>query len=275
MEKKKEKIGIALLTYNREQMAQKTFASIVENLPHEYDFEVCIVNDGTPYGFNTFAGYPFQFEYIQHKENKGIGAAKNTALKYLLSKDCDYYVLIEDDIIVKRRAFEKYIETIKVTGLQHLMFSQHGPSCKVNGKPNPRLIVNYTPEIGIALYPNCVGCFLVYTKDILQKVGLFDEKFLNAAEHLSHSFEISKVDGTSAWWWFADITDSWKYLEEQACSEVSSVIRPRADWRGNISRGWEYFKQKHGYYPTEIPDTRQEDVIGFLKRIRPSLTNET
>jgi GT2 family glycosyltransferase len=261
----KEKIGIGLVSYMRPEM----FRKCLDSIPLDKGYEIVICND-TPGGYPGFE-YPKGVKVIQNEVNLGVGKSKNACLRWLLERGATDLFLCEDDIIVKDHSvFEKYIEARKVTGIQHFSFFGHGPASRLpNGKPNPRLIVNYTPEIGIAFYPNCIGAFCYYTADVLEKVGLMDEFYINNCEHLQHTYEIAKAGFTSPWWFFADLNESWKYLEEIESSETSSVIRPRADWQSNIKLGWNYFKQKFGCYPTEIPDTRQEDVIGFLKKIRP------
>ena len=63
---------------------------------------------------------------------------------------------------------------------------------------------------------------------------------------------------------------------EQACSEESSVIRwedaekkiPKKDWRDNIQKGAEYFIEKNGFAPGEIPDTDEEEIVSRVNLIK-------
>jgi hypothetical protein len=59
--------------------------------------------------------------------------------------------------------------------------------------PNPRLVVDYK-SCKVSLYPHCVGAFSYYSKKCLDKIGLLDERFFNAKEHLDHTYEIIKAD---------------------------------------------------------------------------------
>jgi len=56
-------------------------------------------------------------------------------------------------------------------------------------------------------------------------------------------------------------------LDEQACSEDNSAIRPRADWQKNIQEGAQHFVNKHRYTPVQVPNISQEDILARLKLI--------
>jgi len=46
------------------------------------------------------------------------------------------------------------------------------------------------------------------------------------------------------------------------------VIRPKKNWQENITRGAKHFYGKHGYLPTQVPDTRVNEVMNKLKSIK-------
>ena len=81
---------------------------------------------------------------------------------------------------------------------------------------------------------------------------------------------ISKESLSTPYWWWADLADSYDYLDELACSEDNSTIRGRADWEANIWKAVEYFELKHGYKPAfdkPVPDLSFDDVSSILKTI--------
>ena len=86
------KIGLGIITCNREDFYTKCCASIPKN---GIDSLISI-NDGKPYDKPPSRG-----AYLQHEQNKGVGISKNKALQYLLEQGCEHIFLIEDDIIVK------------------------------------------------------------------------------------------------------------------------------------------------------------------------------
>ena len=81
---------------------------------------------------------------------------------------------------------------------------------------------------------------------MLSNVGLMDEAYKNAWEHVDHSYNIAKAGWIPAFWYWPDVADSYNYLDEQACSEEveHGAIRNRSDWQDNIYTGAEHFKQK-------------------------------
>jgi hypothetical protein len=193
-------------------------------------------------------------------------------MKHLLDKGCDYIFIIEDDMVILDDAvFDKYIEASKITGIQHLMFAYHGPANKGNvsgGKPMPRKIIDYG-KLQIALNQHCVGSFCFYTRRSLEDVGLMDEEFnKNNFEHVEHSYRLAKAGYSTPYWWWADLANSTDYIQEQACSEVSSSIRRGDDWLDKIKWSAKLFEKKHGYMPAwnnAVPDHSFKDIIIFLK----------
>ena len=255
------KIGVGIITYKREEF----FKNCVKSLP-KVD-ELVVVNDGTPYDPNV---YPENCTLIQHEENKCVGVSKNEALKHLIDAGCEHLFLIEDDMMIQNKSvFHKYIKAAKASGIYHLNFAYHGPANKdQNGLPIVRECIQYNKDVTIALVPNCVGSFSYYHKGIIKNLGYMDETFNNAWEHVEHTYRIHKAGLHPPFWWFADLADSHKYIKEQACSEDNTTISHTPEWIQNMRSGMEHFKKEHGYFPTYIPDTPKEQVLGTLKTIK-------
>ena len=256
-----KKLGVGIITCNRPDFFKKCRESIKDGW---YD-EIVVINDGNEHVKDASA------KVIKTKGMEGVGRAKNKAIKYLLEKNCDYIVLVEDDMLFKGNLFEQYINAYKRTGIHHLMFAYLGPANKANisrGKPVPRKIIDYGNNLKISLNQHCVGAVCFYTKECLEDVGIYDEQYTNAFEHVDHSYQLAKSKYSTPYWWWADIANSLDYVEEQACSEDSSAIRPRNDWQSNIREAWTKFTDKHGVGPTSVPDTSSSEVVGILKEIK-------
>ena len=173
-------------------------------------------------------------------------------------------------MLFKDNIFEQYIKAYKETGIHHFMFAYHGPANKAGisgGQPVPRKVIDYG-DIKISLNQHCVGAVCFYTKNCLEDVGIYDESYTNAFEHVDHSYLLSKKKYCTPYWWWPDISNSLDYVEEQACSENSSAIRPRNDWQSNIQDAWSKFTDKHGVGPTSVPDIEIKTVIKTLKEIK-------
>ena len=261
------KIGVGIVTCNRPNFLLKCYKSI----PKEY--EIAIVNDGADFTDWKKLKESESFEYTHNQTNIGVGRSKNILFTKLLERKCDHIFIIEDDIIVKNKnVFNEYIRARNITGIQHFNFGYHGPANKngiSGGKPSPRFIVDYG-SIKIAINQHSVGAFCYYTRKALEEVGLIDEQFTNAFEHVDHDFRMFKEGFGTPYWNFADIADSADYLDEIECSEKSSSIRPRSDWQQNIMTGAQIFKNKHGYSPAWqncVPDKSEAEVKEVLKKI--------
>lgn len=260
-------IGAGIVTCNRPSFFLKCFRSIPK------DVELVVVNDGSNFEDWEKLTKEREFTYIHNKQNVGVGKSKNKIFKHLLNKGCTDIFTIEDDIIVKKQeVFNEYIRARNITGIQHFNFGYHGPANKdgiSGGRPVPRFVVEY-PGIKIAINTHSVGAFCYYTKEVLEKVGLIDENYTNAFEHVDHDYRIAKAGYCTPYWNFPDIANSTDYLDEIECSEASSAIRPRQDWMENIKKGAQLFVNKHGYAPAwenRVPDTSSEDVKKIMKTI--------
>jgi glycosyltransferase involved in cell wall biosynthesis len=255
-----EKIGLGLVTYNREDYFKRVF----EKIPLSKIHELVVVNDGTPYL------YKVDVPTIQHENNKGVGVSKNDAFKYLLEKGCDYIFLMEDDILIKDpEVFNAYIRASKESGIQHFNYSQHGLMNKYQNTntPNPKTKIEYKNNITIDLYMHCVGAFSFYTRKCLEEVGLMDETFYNATEHLEHTFNIINNDMHPPFWWFADIHDSNKYLDDIPWTVSNSTISSNPKHQEIVSKSLDYFKNKHKISLFEINQLGLNQVKQILKDI--------
>lgn len=271
------KIGVGIITCNRPDYLKSLLDSLVP-CKGTID-ELVVVNDGQPIEVSLFKG-----EYILNKTNLGVGKSKNKALEYLLDKNCDYIFLIEDDtLILDKDVFNKYIKASKLSGIQHF---NYGPGTPFNrkqvehfdlhnrhelnqdSKPAPRLVIDYG-DIKIALYTHVAGMFSFFTKTVLQKVGLIDEQFYNAWDHVDHTYRIIKAGHHPPFWWFADIEDSHKLLGEAKNAIIKSAIaKDTQEWYDAVYKGREVYLQKHGHYPNQPPQTTKEEVIQTLKKIK-------
>jgi hypothetical protein len=268
------KIGIGVVTCNRPHFFLKCFRSI----PDKYT--LAVVNDGADFADIKKLMDEKPFAYFHNSTNLGVGKSKNKLFKYLLDAGCDHIFIIEDDIVVKDKdVFNEYIKARNITGIQHFNFGYHGPANKGNiskGTPTPRYIIEY-PSVSIAINSSSVGAFCYYTRQALKDVGLIDEDYTNAFEHVDHDYRMFKAGYFTPYWNFADIKNSYEYLDEIECSEHSSSIRPRQDWKQNIVNGARLFQEKHGYQPAwqnAVPDTPKEKVLECLKEIKKKYENK-
>jgi hypothetical protein len=271
MSKTNKQIGIGIVTCNRLNYLVKTLQSLYTL---QNDIELIIINDGDLFDTQK---QDFRLtldpDKIHNNEfNEGVGKSKNKALKHLLNKKCEHIFLLEDDVVIKdTNILNKYIEASKISGIQHFNFAFHGLDNRtVTGQPAIRLKIDYSKDVSVCLYPNVYGALSYYTKKCLDLVGLMDEFYYNAVEHVDHTNTIINIGMHPPFRWFADIADSDKYIEEIDYAHSGSQIRRDEKWINNFHKSADYFAKKNGFdirvpYPTNDP---KELVIEKLKEIK-------
>ena len=260
-----DRFSIAIITCNREHFYKKCSSSInSEQIDH-----FLTINDGKQYSIDT---YKIGMFLIQHDTNKNVACSKNDALKHFINHTkSDYFFILEDDIeILDNLVFQKYIDISKLSGIQHLNYAFHGYYNRdKNNNPLVKTKIMYTKDIGLNLCHNCLGAFSFYTRKCIEKVGYMDEKFINAMEHVEHTKRIIDADMHPPFWYFADINDSFKYIRDIKDNfEGSEIRKDKEQWQRNFTNACYYFKQLHGYFPTEMPQTEMTEVVSKLRKIK-------
>ena len=270
------KVGIGIITCNRPEY----LTTLLESIKNCNWADLVIINDGDEI---SIPGYDYYI--INNETNLGVGKSKNKAMQHLLDKGCDYIFIIEDDmIILDETVFDKYIDAHEVSGIHHF---NYGPGSPFNRKqtiqnfdlhnrhlldqhtePNPKLVIDYG-NVKVSLFEHTVAMFSFFTKEVLEKVGLIDDAFYNAWEHVDHTYRIIKAGYHPPFWWFADLYDSHKYLTEAPeAINNSSIANNTEQWNKNVYGGREIYKQKHGHYPNEPPYVTKEQVIQNIKQLK-------
>lgn len=260
-----QKVGVAIITCNRSDGLEKLYSS----LPFEYIDTFIIINDGNP-----IQSHIIDSKYILNNlENIGVGRSKNRAFEYLKQADVDHYFIFEDDVfIVNKKIFHAYIKASQITGIQHFNSALHtAKNVKNNGDPNPLMALTYPQNTVIALYTACCGVLSYYSKLCIDKVGVMDEQFFNALEHLDHTIRCIKYNMHPPFWYFADIAESNLYLENFYNSEeYKSVILTPHDARSHkiIQDAHNRFTEK--YMGVSVKDIKKYNVyytVNILQRI--------
>lgn len=229
------KVGLGITTYNRPEYLQRCLEGVSKHLEKVVD--VVWVHDD-----HSRRKYPkISYNYYKAPINKGVAASKNWLLRKLMEEECDYLFLAEDDIVPKSpKAITKYINLADISGIEHLMFAHHGKANE--GK------LAYRAN-GLDIYTNPIGAWCLYTRQVIEVVGYFDEHFKNAWEHVEHTWRIAKAGYTTPWASCPDVTGSKRYLKEIPGSIDKSSIKDRKDHLDNIINGLLYWQRKDRDFP--------------------------
>lgn len=264
------KIGVGVITCNRLDFFKQCISSIpnVDTL--------VVVNDGEAY---SASDYPTKVkDVIQHTKNKSVGVSKNEALRYLVQDGCDSLFLIEDDITIQNpNVFTKYIKTAEASGIWHLNYGGHGfyNRDKNTGNVMVRNQIQYNNDVSVDFYYNILGAFSYYHKGVIKAVGYMDERFVNAMEHVDHTYNIIKAGLHPPFWWFADAHESYKDIHDiKRNHEGSEIRKDQKKWEQNLQRAFTTFQQKHGCNPVQVPQTPEEQVISSLENIKTNYSRQ-
>jgi len=161
------KIGIACLAYNRPLHLQHWIKQVAEFSPE--DATVYIAED--------------------NKNRSGVSFRSNECLRTL--KDCDFIFIFNDDCFPIKSGWENvFIEAHKQTGQHHFQFMKESNATKITGVASDRDIENY---VDVNIFNNTNGCLLFMTKECVEKVGGFDEKYFYGMEHADYSNRIHRA----------------------------------------------------------------------------------
>lgn len=238
------KVGVGITTYNRANYFKQSFTAAIDKLHNVVDVW-CVYEDGSDKDVKEYneifkwieKEYPF-VKIFRPRANGGVAKAKNTLLKHMMDEGCDYLFVLEDDIIVKdEKAVTGYIESAKNSGFSHLCFAYHGPM----NQEGPMYKDQWLEYHGA-----CIGAWCMYTKEIIEKCGYFNEKMINAFEHVHLTKRIGDQGFCPPFGLFIDATGSKDWLEEIPGSIDHSSIRPREDWQKNIDNALKTWQEEDG-----------------------------
>lgn len=163
------KIGVSISTHSdnntdigRYDIIEECLQSLIDIDPDVY---INIISDGiTDYHEKIINKFPF--DHIKRSESGGISKVKNQGIDSILGRGYDYGFLIDDDVIFKdKEIFNTYTSTIIETDIPHycLFLNDDGSNCNIE-------VVN---NVSIKKTPWVNGCFLTFTRELIEKIGYF------------------------------------------------------------------------------------------------------
>ncbi len=182
------KISAIVCTYNRKNFLSQCLDSFINQ---DYDnYEVIVVDDGSVDGTDQMVGEykknvysKVTFRYIKHEKNKGLGAARNTAVK---NAQGEVVAFTDDDSIVSRdwvsniaKYHLRYPDVAAVGGLVFNGFEDN-----IIARIGQQIVTYYLYD---RLIDNNYTKFLVgnnqsYKKNAVEDVGYFEEGLIYGGE---------------------------------------------------------------------------------------------
>ncbi len=161
-----KKVFICMLTYNLLEWTKKA----IESIRTWYPYQLFVVdNESTDGTQKWLEDNGIDFVSKRH----GVAAAQNVGIRKFLESDCEYFLLLNNDVVLKRNTIDNLIEELnshkEVWGLS----AQEVPSLPWGIDETNDLD---TFEVIVDIPASAYSC-TVFTRECIEKVGEFDEWF--------------------------------------------------------------------------------------------------
>jgi len=164
---KRKKLFIVMLTYNL--LAWTKVA--LESIRSFHDYEIMVVDNESTDGTQDYLKAK-GFNYVSQR--CGVAAAQNIAFRKFLEGDADYVILLNNDIVLHYDTIDSQIRTLEAIKTISAVTSTEVPNVApwlVDTAPQGKGLTGID-EIG----PGAYSC-TAFRRDIVEKIGLFDEHF--------------------------------------------------------------------------------------------------
>jgi hypothetical protein len=182
------KVGLFVKTYANEKTSniriniiEELFISLKNNVDSNI-IKILIVDCSTnDYHKQIIENYSYIFnEIIYNNKNKGISICQNIGMRHLIYKyDIDIGFCCDDDIIIHQNGINKYVEAIIKSNIPHFCYYPYRELVEAQ-IINPEYFTQeiYTDNI-LFLEKGISGCFLSFTKSMIEKKGYFPKLIYN------------------------------------------------------------------------------------------------
>ena len=174
---KLKKISVIIPVYNQERYLARCLHSILSQTFNDDHFEVIVINDAstdsTPFVLEQFKK---NIKIINNKQNIGLPGSLNLGIK---NSNAQYIVRLDSDDYVN----DKFLEIL-------YMFANY--NSKINAFACDYHLIDENEQI--IETANCmekpIGCGIIFRRQDLIKIGMYDEEFLiNEEKDLRSRFE--------------------------------------------------------------------------------------
>jgi len=180
---KNKKVAIIIVTYNSDlKLLRECLNSIKENTIYK-NYKVIISDNGSTNGSNELIKKSFKWvDLLENKKNLYFAGGNNLGVKYALKKyNPDYFFILNDDVkIINKKWLSEVIKTaesdskIGIVGINPIY--PEGISQNVGGFIKGPLITLDKQAKGTKEFDHVTAFFLL-KREVLEKVGLYDEVF--------------------------------------------------------------------------------------------------
>jgi len=278
-------LGVGITTKNRSHILEKTLSNIKHHTTHE-KLKIVLVDDNSN-EYHKIKNFElckkYNIDYYFNNKNLGIAKSKNRCIEYI--DDTDFLFLYDDDCYpVKDYWWEPFITAYQEYGNEHFSLSFDKNK---DGRPNGNNIINEINnkknDISLESFSNPCGILLFLTKNVLEKIGGFDNRYdLYGKEHVGYSLRCYNMGLTKSK--FLSVKNTLKYFysydyENQLSSVLSYNEKEKSRKKNNIifndekvSYNYKLFK-KSNVVTVFIND--ETNILEFVKNNKISIGFDT
>lgn len=157
-------VSLVITTYNYAQFVERAIRSGLEQSLGSTDYEILVINDAsTDRTVDVLANYQEEVRIFNLDENLGLAGARNFGIKkakgqFVIFLDADDY--LHKDLLKVEKLFLEENNTLDAVSCDYYLVDERGAHIKhVNAEEEP------------------IACGIMFRKDFLYEVGLYDETF--------------------------------------------------------------------------------------------------
>ncbi|MDP2175512.1 MAG: glycosyltransferase family A protein [Bacteroidota bacterium] len=162
-------ISIIITTYNYGKYLERAIRSCMEQSMSKKEFEILVIDDAsTDYTSDILKNYQDEIIAYSFEENKGLSYARNFGIKkakgqFVVFLDADDY--IHRDLLLIESRFLLENNLLDAVSCDYFLVDERGERIRhVNAEIEP------------------IACGIMFRKDLLYDINMYDEKFLAREE---------------------------------------------------------------------------------------------
>lgn len=198
------KVAIILVNYNGKEYIKECIESI-QAIDYKNYKIIVVDNNSTDDSLVYLKSLGNEIKLIEAKENGGFSFGNNLGIKYAIENGFEYFLLLNNDTLVKRDFLSKMLESFNrnpdagIVGAKIMYYPEknriwfgggdvswtrfrvvHNHIKETdNGQCNAEVEINFM-----------TGCAMLISKEVIEKVGLLDEEYFMYCEDLDYSFKV-------------------------------------------------------------------------------------
>lgn len=217
-----KKVTLVTVNYNTEKDTGNLLKSLENIKKDDFELNIIVVDNGSENRFKLNAKeYKNNIKILISEENLGFAGGYNLGIKEALNQNSDYILIVNNDTIIHLEMLKNLLQTIEndpgigVT-VPKIYFAKGHEFHKDMYRPNElgkviwyaggstdwnnvKSIHRGVDEVDRGQYNDiesiefATGCCILFKKEVLEKVGLFDERYFLYYEDADLSERIKKA----------------------------------------------------------------------------------